>query len=66
MSDETGTCGDVTYHHAECGTRLRVKNAVLENGETWCPECSCWFIASSETLEKRSVDTDTQHGGSDE
>jgi len=44
---------DETYHHAECGTQLRVKNAVTDDGETWCPGCSRWFTASSETLEVR-------------
>jgi hypothetical protein len=38
------------FFHSTCGTQLRVSNAVLENGQTWCPDCSMWFEASPETV----------------
>lgn len=44
--------------HAECGTLLRVENAVLENGETWCPGCKTWFVAGPETLTENKEQND--------
>jgi len=42
-----------TIHHAECGSELPVKGAVLDDGTTWCSGCNTVFTASKDTLEVR-------------